>query len=324
MTDPMELFWASLESERPLFTAADLRRWPENYGRRLGEMGLLRLAENATHVVCPGCDGGHVEPVIPHSGPCGVRFYVRCPEALRVQVPAENLRQWTVDLTALVKALASALRPGSRSREVVPGRLWKLCKMPWRESQREVFLARGLGWPDAPTVTAKIPPVGRPIVLVPDTTLPRHIWSENTPAAVSLSRVATLDDGKIAIDLIDMATVVNEADMAARLSAAETLHEAPSKKLTQIVRQAQMAGLTDESLVRAYAAHNSFRKAADALVAQGHETDRWAIERAVKRFGGVEKVRRIFNSQSVRRTVVSHRRDSGKKPLQYPQVPDSE
>jgi hypothetical protein len=324
MTDPMELFWASLESERPLFTEADLRRWPEGYGRRLCEAGLLRLAEIATHVVCPGCHSGHIEPVIPQVGPVGMRFYVRCPETLRVEVPADHLRQWTVALDALVKALASALRPGSRSREVVPGRLWKLCKMPWRESQREIFLARGLGWPDSPAVTAKIPPVGRPIVLVPDAAPPRNIWSTNAPAVVSLSRVATLDDGKIAVDMTDMAAVVNEADMTARLSAAETLHEAPSKKLTQIVRQAQMTGLTDEALVRAYAEHGSYRKAADALVAQGHQTDRWAVERAVKKLGGVEKVRRIADSQSVRRTVVSQRRDSGRKPLQYPQAPDSE
>jgi hypothetical protein len=324
MTDPMELFWASLESERPLFTAADLRRWPEGYGRRLCQMGLLQLAENATHVVCPGCHSGHIEPVIPQAGPGGVRFYVQCPEALRVQVPADNLRQWTVDLTALVNALASALRPGARSREVVPGRLWKLCKMTWRESQREVFLARGLGWPDAPMAAAKIPLIGRPIMLVPDAPPPHTIWSKSAPAVVSLSRVAALDDGKITIDMVDMATVVNEADIAARLSAAETLHEAPSKKLQQIVCQAQMAGLTDEALVRAYAEHGSYRKAADALVAQGHQTDRWAVERAVKKLGGVEKVRRIVDSQSVRRTVVSQRRDSGKKPLQFPQAPDSE
>jgi hypothetical protein len=320
----MELFWTSLESERPLFTAADLRRWPEGYGERLCALGLLRLAENATHVVCPGCEGGHVEPVIPCASPGGVRFYVRCPEALRVEVPADHLRQWTVDLTVLVKALASTMMPKGRSHEIVPARLWKLCKMPWRESQREVFLARGLGWPDGPAVAAKIPPVGRPIVLVPDMLPPRGLWSNRAPAVISLSRIATLDGEKIELDLTDMAAVVNEADMAARLSAAETLHETPSKKLKQIVRQAQMTALTEEALVRAYTEHGSYRKAADALVAEGHETNRWAVERAVKKFGGVEKVCRITDSQSVRRTVVSQRRDSGRKPLQYPKAPDSE
>jgi len=324
MRDPMELFWASVESERPLFTAVDLRRWPEGYGERLCGMGLLRLAENATHVVCPGCDGGHVEPVIPHAGPGGVRFYVRCPEALRVEVPADHLRQWTVDLTVLAKALASTLVPRARSREIVPARLWKLCKVPWRESRREVFFARGMGWPDGAAVAAKIPPVGRPIILVPDMPPPHGVWASSAPAAVSLSRVVALDEGKVEIDLTDMAAVVNEADMAARLSAAETLHEAPSKKLKKIIRQTQMTALTEEALVRAYAEHGSYRKAADALVAEGHETDRWAVERAVQRMGGVEKVRRIIDSQSVRRTVVSQRRDSGKKPLNFPQTPDSD
>jgi hypothetical protein len=110
--------------------------------------------------------------------------------------------------------------------------------------------------------------------------------------------------------------------MAARLSAAETLHETPSKKLKQIVRQTQMAALTDDALVAAYAKHGSYRKAAYALVAQGHQTDRWAVERAVKRMGGIKEVCRIANSQSVRRAVASQRRDSGQRILHRAQHPE--
>jgi len=324
MPDPMELFWASLESQRPLFTAADLRRWPEGWGDALCAIGLLRLADNATHVVCPGCEAGHVEPVVPRVGPDGVRFYVRCPELLRVEVPADHLQQWTFDLAALVKDLSSALMPKARSREIGSQRLWKLCKIPWRESKREVFFARGLVWADGPAVAARIPPVGRPIILAPDGPPPAGAWAGISPTLVPLSRIATLEGGKVEIDLTDMAAVVNEADMASRLSAADALHETPSKKLKQIVRQTQMTALTDDALVAAYAKHGSYRKAADALVADGHETDRWAVERAVQRMGGVEKVRRIIDSQSVRRTVVSQRRDSGRKPLQYSKAPDPE
>jgi len=324
MRDPMELFWASLESERPLFTAADLRRWPEGCGKALCEIGLLRPAENATHVVCPGCEAGHVEPVVPHDGPGGVRFYVRCPESLRVQVPADHLQQWTFDIAALVKLLAGALMPKARCREIVPERLWKLCALPWRESRREVFLARGLGWADGVTVAAGIPPVGRPIILVPDGLPQEGAFAGSSPVLVPLSRVAALEGGKLQVDLTDMAAVVNESDMASRLSAAEALHEAPSKKLRQIVRQTQATALTDDVLVAAYARYGSYRKAADALVAEGQQTDRWAVERAVKRMGGAEKVRRIADSQSMRRTVASHRRDSGRKILHPSKPPDSQ
>jgi len=323
MRDPMELFWAALESERSLFTAADLRRWPDSCGDALCAIGLLRPTENATHVICPGCEGGHVEPVVPHAGPGGVRFYVRCPEALRVEVPADHLRQWAFDLTALVRILSGAMMPKARSREIVPERLWKLCKVPWRQSGREVYLARGLGWGDGPAVAARIPTTGRPIVLTPDRQPPAGVWPGNPPAVVSLSRVATLDDGRIEIDLADMAAIVNETDMASRLSVAETLHETPPKKIRQIMRQTQMTALTDDALVAAYAKHGSYRKAADALTAEGHETDRWAVERAVQRLGGVEKVRRIADSQSVRRTVASHRRDSGRKIIRPSKPPDS-
>ena len=309
MTDPFDVFWASLESAPLLFTATDVRRWPADLTERLRELKLLRLTDNATHVVCPNCEEGHIEKVITHTGRDGVsRFFVRCPEALRVEVAEDMLRQWTVDFAVLVKLLAHALNAKGRPKELDTGRLWRIGKVAWREARREVHFVRGLAWPDGQRVAAKIPSNGRPIVLVADPLPPGHLWSKKAPPVVPLSRVASLDEG-LEMDLLDMAALVNEADMAARLTAAETLQETPSKQLKKIIRQAQMTALTDEALVRAYVKHGSYRKAADALIAEGHETDRWAVERAVKKHGGVEAVRRIADSQSVRRTVASQKRD---------------
>ena len=106
MTDPVDVFWASLESDPLLFTADDLCRWPVDLAERLRGLKLLRLADNATHVVCPNCEEGHVGEVMSHTGRDGVsRFFVRCPDALRVEVAEDLVRQWTVDFAVLVKLL---------------------------------------------------------------------------------------------------------------------------------------------------------------------------------------------------------------------------
>jgi hypothetical protein len=72
----------------------------------------------------------------------------------------------------------------------------------------------------------------------------------------------------------------------------------------------RQAALTDDLLVAAYRQHGSYRKAAEALTAQGAETNRWAVERAVKRIGGPAALRRSESSSSVVRTVASQRHDS--------------
>ena len=55
---------------------------------------------------------------------------------------------------------------------------------------------------------------------------------------------------------------------------------------------------SDDVLVAAYKQHGSYRKAADALIAQGVATDRWAIARAVQRAGGTAALRRSDSSSS--------------------------
>jgi hypothetical protein len=78
------------------------------------------------------------------------------------------------------------------------------------------------------------------------------------------------------------------------------------------IKAERQSALTDDLLITAYREHGSYRKAADALVAQGAETNRWAVERAVKRIGGPAAVLRSESSSSIVRAVVSQRNDGRK------------
>jgi hypothetical protein len=323
----MELFWRSLESERPLFTQADLRRWPEGCGRRLCEMGLLRLAENTTHVVCPGCEGGHVEQVIPRREPNGkLRFFVVCPEALRVEVPAEMLRQWTIDFATLVKALAEALALKGRPASGVPDRLWRLGKTPWQGANREVLFARGLAWTDARGVARGVGPNGRPIVLVADRAPEFAVWPGRPPAIVVLSKIATLGEAGLEVDAADLATLVNEADHRVASMLAVPVIAAEQKLAIQRQVKAQMKlRVDDETLIGAYKQCGSLRKAATLLSDRlGRPISKDQVRRAVQDAKVTDQIARTEDSQSVSRTVVSQRRDSGRRPIKFSQAPKSE
>lgn len=315
MTDPLGPFWTSLEAEAPLLTAGDLRRWPASIAGRLADLGLLRPTTSATHVACPACDEGHVEEVIPRQGDDGkVRFFIRCPRALRVEVPDDLLRQWTVDFDALADSLAKALTLKGHVKALVPGRLWRLGKTPWQGANREVLLARGLGWPDSSAIACHVGPNGRPVVLVPEQAPTDAVWSGRPPALIVLGQVAALGEGGIEVDAADVAARVNEADqrVAAVMGVPVTAAE-HKRAIRQQVKAEVKTHLADDILVAAYKECGSYREAADALTQQlGRKISKDRIRRAVLRAGGLDEVARVADSPSVQRTVASQRRDGRK------------
>ena len=315
MIDPFDVFWASLESDPLLFTADDLCRLPGGLAERLRGLKLLRLTDNATHVVCPGCEEAHVEEVMTHTGRDGMsRFFVRCPETLRVEVAEDLMRQWTVDFGVLVRRIAQAARLKGRPKEVVSGRLWRVGKTPWQGANRDVLFSRGLNWPDRGAITCHVGPNGRPIVLVPDRVPGSAVWPGTPPVIIALSDVATLNAEGLEIDASDLAARINEADK--RAASLLGIPATPVEQKLAIRRQvkAEMkAQLEDDVLIAAYKQCGSYRKAALYLTKQlERPVTKDKVFGAVKRAGGSKEVLRTEDSQSVHRSVVSHRRN-GKK-----------
>ncbi len=312
MSDPLEVFWTSVKTDNPTFTVVDLRRWPAGAADRLIKLGLLRLMTSATHVTCPACDEGHVEEVMPRKGDDGkVRFFIRCPEALRVEVPAELLRQWTVDFDAVAAGLARALALNGHPKVLVPGRLWRLGKTPWHGANREVLFARGLAWPDARTIVCHVGPNGRPIILVAEQAPPDGVWAGRPPAAVVLAQVAVLGENGIDIDAVDVAARVNEADQRVASIMGVPVTAAEQKRaIRQQVKAEAKAHLEDDVLVAAYKQYGSYRKAGDALTEQlGRKICKDKVRGAVLRAGGLREVAQTADSPSIHRTVASQRRD---------------
>ncbi len=137
-----------------LFTADEMRQWPQASLIPCLESGLLNPAQPSPTVMCDGCAEGHwEEPELLKSGAdADARAYITCPEVGRVPVNLERLRRWRLDILKLGEMVAGCLSIRQPAREVVRSRLWFLGKASLAGQAMSMLLARGLVWPDAKEV----------------------------------------------------------------------------------------------------------------------------------------------------------------------------
>ena len=315
--DLLRLLLASADDTARVFDHAEVSTWPLGAREEFLRMGLLRAAQTGLTAPCPDCAEPHIEPVIVVGAPGKPpRYFIWCPESLRVEVTPAMCLGWEVDPGGLGKMLAATMKLGS-PQVVLPGRLWRLGRTPWQGSTRQVVLALRLGHDDAAQVARHVGQGGRDIVLVPHQIPDDRLWPARVPAVVALSRVATIEGQSLVLDTVAMAEMVAEADKASAATNLVSMDQTGKKLVRRQVKAEIKSLVADDALVAAYQTNGSYRKAADALIEQGFPTDRWAVERAVKRAGGRKAVIAQKDSASVGRSVASQRRDRGKKIEQY-------
>jgi len=327
VTDPLGIIWSVLDAPQCLFTAEAVAAWPVGWLQTLVDVNLVRPGPSADRVICPACADRHVEEVIARQGRDGrTRYFVPCPEALRVEIPTEYLSCWILNLDGIAQAIAGAMTSSRRCTVRIPERLWRLGRVMWQSAGRDVLLARGLLWRDGARIANEIGTHGRGIVLVADQVPENHPWPELPPPVIALSSVASLNGRTLELNHADVAAVVNDVDAKNRAVRPITLTR---KQQKQVFRQAAgdvlKSVIKDDDHVRAYLTHSSYRAAANALSAQfGFKISKDKVKRAIDRRGGIDAVRQDNDSDSVRRTVASQRRDRQRKFASPSQPPDLE
>ncbi len=319
MNQCLAILWACFDTSEPQFTSREIGSWPEKDRKWLLEAGVLKETSAATSMVCPSCADGHVEEVLELPDAVPRRFFIPCPEVVRVEVDLNDLRQWTIDLDAVAALIAAVLALNGEVRSVSSGRLWQLGTTKLGACSREVMLLRKPDVEDGPAVAAHIGLTGRPIVLFAGGEPDPAIWPGRTPACVALSRVLFHDGTSLQVNALLLHELVSKSD-----DLQSQLHAIPvdlkGKKL-MVRRQlkAELAShLDDSNLVAAYRQHGSVREAAKALTAErGTPITKDVVQRAIARAGGAKAVMNMEDSESVGRSVASHRRDRAKKTQQY-------
>lgn len=310
----LRIILAAFDDVGRVFDHNDLAEWPQGSLETLLSIGLVRQSASGLTAPCPSCSEPHTEVVARRAGHDGTtRLFIWCPEQLRVEVTPEMCRGWEPDLDGLARAVGNCLGVKGANATVVPGRLWRLGRVPWEGKTREVLFAVRLNDRDGTSVAAHVGVGGRSVVVVPYQVPDERVWPGRVPAVVSLERVAALGSGELTVDGVAFMQIIAEADAVAAERGELPQEHLAAKKVRRHVKETIDSMVSNEALVQAYRVHGSYRKTADALNAEGFITDRWAVERAVKAAGGPEAVRRAEDSDSVSRTVASQPRDRAQK-----------
>ena len=318
--DLFRLLLLAADAPGSLFDHSEVSRWPKGALDDLLRSHLVRPAQMGLTARCPHCDDGHIETVTVVAPPDDTdkpRYFIWCPSSLKVEVTEQMCRGWEVDLDGLASALATALGVAA-PKPLVPGRFWRLGRMPWRDSTREVAFAVRLADDDAEALMRHVGTGGRTVVFVPHRVPDPSRWQGRVPTVIPLHAAAAMTDDNVVLDPGAVLEAIDEADRLAKLTGGVSL-DARGKKLVRREIKAELKGhLNDDILVAAYQEHNSIDKAAEALSKQMETTvSRDKVWRAVKRAQEAGVLARTEDSGSVSRSVASQRRDRGKKIDQY-------
>jgi len=311
----LSILWACFDTTDPMFAASELASWPAADRQWLLEEGVLKETSAATAIACSSCEDGHVEEVLELPGSAPQRFFIPCHEAIRVEIDLEDLRQWTVDLDTVASLIAASLALTGAIKVVEPGRLWRLGTTTMGQVSREVVLLRKPDAEDSPRIAAHIGQTGRPIVLFAGGEPSVSIWPGRTPACVALSRVLSHDGSALQVNALLLHDLVSQADDLQSQMHATPVDPKAKKLVVRRQLKAELAShLADSNLLAAYRQHGSMREAATALTKErGTPVTKDMVQRAVTRAGGAKSVLNSEDSNSVGRTVASHRHDRGKK-----------
>lgn len=316
LDDVLRLLLIAADDSGRLFDRHETARWPAGAVERFIRLGFLRLSQDGLMAPCPLCPDGHVEPVEIRTDSSGrTRWFISCPESLRVEVTAEMCNAWEIDPDGLAIALGKALAVRGSPKAVVPSRLWRLGRIRWRAKTRDVLLACRLGEPDAAAVVVHVPPGGKSIVLVPHQAPDERLWRGPVPAVAALSELASVEGDALVIDPIALAELVEAADELAESRSLLPTDPEVKKRVVRSQIKAEIKGhLEDDVLVAAYNEFASGDKAAAALSEQlGRPISRDKVYRVVNRARKAGRLDVPEDSTSVARSVASQSCDRQKK-----------
>ncbi len=319
MDDLLQLILTAADDEGRSFDHAEVATWPIGGIDYFCRLGVLRMSSGSLMAPCPNCSDGHIEPVTIRAGPDGTeRFYIWCPESLRTEVEPATCSCWEVDPDGLASLVAEAMNLNGKPKQVVPNRLWRLGRIPWRDTTRQVVFARRLVEADASSIAVHVGIGGRDIVVVPRHVPDTRAWPGIVPAVIVLSDVMLWDDDQPVLDVMAMVEAVETADSLATTTEAIALGPTGKKMVRQQVKAEMKGQLEDDVLVAVYKTYGSVRKAAEALTKQLERTiTKDKVQGAVTRAGGAKALRAEMDTASFSRSVASQRRDRSKKMEQY-------
>ena len=207
MSDALQLLWRRADIKDHVIQQTEILGWVESDRKTILARNLIRRIADARSITCDDCGNPHLAEVI-QDHRRGGRFYYHCPEIGRVTVPAEQLRRWEVAFDHLGRALGAAMSLVGDQIEIAPDRVWLLGRQRKGKVTTEVFLIRGIWWPDATELLdscLRLQQSHEPIVLIPRRYPTKAAWAGRRGRLCALAEIAEIYESGLVIrqDVID-------------------------------------------------------------------------------------------------------------------------
>lgn len=207
MSDALQSLWRRSDIRGHAIEDTELRTWPQSHLRVILAQRLIRRIGDAHSIVCDDCGPAHSVDVIRDPRRRG-RFHYYCPSIGRISVPAESLKRWEVAFDSLGRALHAGMSLEGDLAEIAPTRVWFLGRHRNRRTTTEVFLLRGIWWPDANDLLdscVRLQQSPDPIILIPRRYPTQAVWAGRKGSLHALAEIVELTDSglNVRIDLIE-------------------------------------------------------------------------------------------------------------------------
>jgi len=192
--DPLVSCWKRADLQNPAFCEEELRAWPRGLRNTFTSAGILYRIEDARSVDCDAC-GEHIAEVVRDPKHLEAPYYL-CAQNGRVSLKPQDLQRWGFAFDRLAEFLNRSLGLAGQIIEVVAGRVWLLGRLHPHTATAEIFLFRGIWWPDAACVlnrSLRLRQSARAIVLSVRRFPPEQLWGQQQAVVLALSEVTSLD-----------------------------------------------------------------------------------------------------------------------------------
>jgi hypothetical protein len=136
--------------------------------------------------------------------------YYFCPEIGCVPLVPADLQRWEADFDQMAVLIRRAVGLTARAAAVVPSRIWLLGRQPTENRYWELFLMRGLCWPDGLQLLdqcSRLQQSPAAVVVVPYRLPPGERAATSWPIR-TLSEIVSLGSSSLVVDLPTLTTAV--------------------------------------------------------------------------------------------------------------------
>jgi hypothetical protein len=232
LSHALDLVWRRAEIPNHVLSAAEIARWQSDQRDAIIKLGLLRRISDATALICEDCGLPHPAEVIRDPRKPGHPFYL-CPEIGRVPLTPTDLQRWEANFDQIAVLIRRAVGLKAKVASVVDSRIWLLGRQPTENGYWELFLMRGLCWPDGLRLLdqcSRLQQSPAPVVVVPYRLPPSETLAKSWPIR-TLTEIVSIDGSNLVVDLASLETAVGTSGISRAASGKRTAPKRMSRSL---------------------------------------------------------------------------------------------